>query len=84
LGLISLSEIPRLAPGLRISDDQIDDIVHELQSLAATFRVPVGHEEGEETAPTSVERDGRDRRVDGAKAMVDRADAILSRMLEER
>jgi len=85
MGLISLSEIPRLAPGLRVSDDQIDDIVHELQSLAASFRVPVGRDEDPEDASTPpAARDGRDRRVDGAKAMVDRADAVLSRMLEER
>ena len=85
MGLISLSEIPRLAPGLRVSDDQIDDIVHELQSLAAAFRVPVGHDEDLEDEPMPpAARDGRDRRVDGAKAMVDRADAVLSRMLEER
>tara|TARA_B100000925_G_scaffold174964_1_gene131891 strand:+ start:2005 stop:3792 length:1788 start_codon:yes stop_codon:yes gene_type:complete len=84
LGLISPSEIPRLAPGMMLSDDRIEEIVDELQQLAASFRSsPVGkaspalHE-----AP--VERDGRHRRVDAARSMVDRADDVLARLLEDR
>lgn len=84
LGLISPSEIPRLAPGIVLSDDRIEEIVDDLRQLAASFRsTPIG-------TPTSappeeaVERDGRHRRVDGAKSMVDRADDVLARLLEDR
>ena len=84
LGLISPSEIPRLAPGIVLSDDRIEEIVDELKQLAASFRSsPVGKAPA---APSEapVERDGRHRRVDGARAMVDRADDVLARLLEER
>ena len=84
LGLISPSEIPRLAPGIVLSDDRIEEIVDELKQLAASFRSsPVGKAPA---APPEapVERDGRHRRVDGARAMVDRADDVLARLLEER
>jgi hypothetical protein len=84
LGLISPSEIPRLAPGIVLSDDRIEEIVDELKQLAASFRSsPVGKAPA---APTEapVERDGRHRRVDGARSMVDRADDVLARLLEER
>ncbi|MEC8265984.1 MAG: hypothetical protein VXZ95_00660 [Candidatus Thermoplasmatota archaeon] len=84
LGLISPSEIPRLAPGIVLSDDRIEEIVDELKQLAASFRsAPVGKAP---SAPSEapVERDGRHRRVDGARSMVDRADDVLARLLEER
>jgi hypothetical protein len=38
----------------------------------------------ERTAEAPAERDGRHRRVDGARSMVDRADDVLARLLEER
>lgn len=84
LGLISPSEIPRLAPGIVLSDDRIEEIVDELKQLAASFRsTPVG---SAPAAPSEapVERDGRHRRVDGARSMVDRADDVLARLLEDR
>ena len=84
LGLISPSEIPRLAPGITLSDDRIEEIVDELKQLAASFRsTPVG--KASPAPPEApVERDGRHRRVDGARSMVDRADDVLARLLEER
>ena len=84
LGLISPSEIPRLAPGMMLSDDRIEEIVDELQQLAASFRSsPVG--KATPALPEApVERDGRHRRVDAARSMVDRADDVLARLLEER
>ena len=84
MGLISPSEIPRLAPGIVLSDDRIEEIVDELKQLAASFRsTPVG-QTPERTAEAPAERDGRHRRVDGARSMVDRADDVLARLLEER
>jgi hypothetical protein len=84
MGLISPSEIPRLAPGIVLSDDRIEEIVGELKQLAASFRsTPVGHTP-ERPTETPSERDGRHRRVDGARSMVDRADDVLARLLEER
>ena len=84
LGLISPSEIPRLAPGIMLSDDRIEEIVDELKQLAASFRrSPVGTA-APAPSETPVERDGRHRRVDGARSMVDRADDVLARLLEER
>ena len=84
LGLISPSEIPRLAPGIVLSDDRIEEIVDELKQLAASFRSsPVG-KAAPAPAEVPVERDGRHRRVDGARSMVNRADDVLARLLEER
>ena len=84
LGLISPSEIPRLAPGIMLSDDRIEEIVDELKQLAASFRSsPVG-KAAPAPSEAPVERDGRHRRVDGARSMVDRADDVLARLLEER
>tara|TARA_B100001109_G_scaffold179042_1_gene146703 strand:- start:240 stop:791 length:552 start_codon:yes stop_codon:yes gene_type:complete len=84
MGLISPSEIPRLAPGIVLSDDRIEEIVGELKQLAASFRsTPVG-QTPERTTEAPSERDGRHRRVDGARSMVDRADDVLARLLEER
>ena len=84
MGLISPSEIPRLAPGIVLSDDRIEEIVGELKQLAATFRsTPVG-QSPPQTSEAPAERDGRHRRVDGARSMVDRADDVLARLLEER
>lgn len=86
MGLISPTEIPRLAPGMRLSDERIEEIVDELQQLAAAFRAPVSTGGSESTLPEAppTVRDGRDRRVDEAKQMVDRADAVLARLLDER
>jgi hypothetical protein len=84
MGLISPSEIPRLAPGMALSDDRIEEIVGELKQLAASFRsTPVG-QAPQHTPEVPIERDGRHRRVDGARSMVDRADDVLARLLEER
>ncbi|GIS27245.1 MAG: hypothetical protein CM15mP128_0040 [Methanobacteriota archaeon] len=76
-------EIPRLAPGIVLSDDRIEEIVDELKQLARVPSAPVGKAP---SAPSEapVERDGRHRRVDGARSMVDRADDVLARLLEER
>ena len=38
LGILTPSQIPRLAPGILVSDEQVDAIVAELKSLAATFK----------------------------------------------
>ena len=84
LGLISPSEIPRLAPGIMLSDDRIEEIVDELKQLAASFRSSPAGKTAKTLPEAPVERDGRHRRVDGARSMVDRADDVLARLLEER
>ena len=44
LGFISPAEIPRIAPGIMISDSQVDAIVAELKALAQAFK-PQNEEE---------------------------------------
>ena len=38
LGHISPSEIPRLAPGIKVSDTEVDSIITDLKRLAKQFK----------------------------------------------
>ena len=80
LGFISPSEIPRIAPGIMISDTQVDAIVTELKALAEAFK-PADKatvEEPEMVVAASV-ADASDR-LKSARSKIDHIDDILARL----
>jgi len=79
LGYLTPSQIPRLAPGILVSDEQVDAIVAELKSLAATFKPKETKEEEPEIQVAESVADASDR-VGGVRGQIDRVDALLSRL----
>ena len=79
LGYLTPSQIPRLAPGILVSDDQVDAIVAELKALAATFKPQTTEEEEPELELAESVADASDR-VGDVRAKIDRVDALLSRL----
>ena len=80
LGFISPSEIPRIAPGIIISDNQVDAIVVELQALADAFKPKqetVALEPEQELAESVA--NAADHLTD-VRAKIDRVDNILERL----
>ena len=75
LGYISPSEIPRLAPGVMVSDSQVDAIITELQDLVKEFKSPAKVEEEK-----AIESDERLSTIESAKSRLDRADDVLNRL----
>ena len=75
LGYISPSEIPRLAPGVMVSDSQVDAIITELQDLVKEFKSPAKVEEEK-----AIESDQRLSTIESAKSRLDRADDVLNRL----
>ena len=79
LGYLTPSQIPRLAPGILVSDDQVDAIVAELKALAATFKPQTTEEEEPELELAESVADASDR-VGDVRSKIDRVDALLSRL----
>ena len=79
LGYLTPSQIPRLAPGILVSDEQVDAIVAELKSLAATFKPKEIEEEEPEMHVAESVADASDR-VGGVRSQIDKVDALLSRL----
>lgn len=75
LGYISPSEIPRLAPGVMVSDSQVDAIITELQDLVKEFKSPAKVKEEK-----AIESDERLSTIESAKSRLDRADDVLNRL----
>ena len=79
LGYLTPNQIPRLAPGILVSDDQVDAIVAELKALAATFKPQeIDVEEPEMQVAESVA--DASSRVGDVRGQIDRVDALLSRL----
>ena len=79
LGYLTPSQIPRLAPGILVSDEQVDAIVAELKALAATFKPQEAEEEEPEMQVAESVADASDR-VGGVRGQIDRVDSLLSRL----
>ena len=79
LGYLTPNQIPRLAPGILVSDEHVDAIVAELKSLAATFKPQQVEEEEPEMQLAESVADASDR-VGGVRSQIDRVDALLSRL----
>jgi len=80
LGFISPAEIPRIAPGIMISDTQVDAIVTELKALAEAFKPAeqTTKEEPEMEVAASV-ADASDR-LNSARSKIDHIDDLLARL----
>jgi hypothetical protein len=80
LGFISPAEIPRIAPGIMISDTQVDAIVAELKALAEAFKPVESTEvvEPEMEIASSV-ADASDR-LKSARSKIDHIDDLLARL----
>ena len=79
LGYLTPNQIPRLAPGILVSDEHVDAIVAELKSLAATFKPQKVEEIEPEMELAESVADASDR-VGGVRGQIDRVDALLSRL----
>ena len=80
LGHISPSEIPRIAPGIKVSDTEIDSIISDLKRLVQQFK-PVGDnpEVDKETVLAESVADASDR-VTSMKNRIDGVDDLLARL----
>ncbi len=78
LGHLSPSEIPRVAPGIVVSDTQVDAIVTELKSLAQAFKPKT------ETLSEVIENDEEIAdaadRLKSAREKIDHIDDVLARL----
>ena len=79
LGYLTPSQIPRLAPGILVSDEHVEAIVAELKALAATFKPQSVEQEEPEMKIAESVADASDR-VGGVRGQIDRVDALLSRL----
>lgn len=79
LGYLSPSEIPRIAPGVLVTETEVDAIVTELKSLAASFKPSVEQtSEAEEVVAESV-ADASDS-LARVRGKIDRVDELLNRL----
>ena len=80
LGYISPSEIPKIAPGVVLSDNEVDAIIIELKNLANTFK-PSGKENiSEEVIAADEELNEAGERLKSAKEKISHIDDILARL----
>ena len=79
LGHISPSEIPKLAPGIKVSDTEVDAIITDLKRLAQQFKSKDEEEVHEETELAESVADAADR-VNSMRAKIDGVDDLLARL----
>jgi hypothetical protein len=79
LGFISPAEIPRIAPGVMISDTQVDAIVTELKALAEAFK-PKSDEPADEEKVLAESVSDASERVSSARGKIDAIDELLARL----
>jgi hypothetical protein len=79
LGFISPSEIPRIAPGIMVSDTQVDAIVTELKALAEAFKPKTDEQPDIEMVVAESVSDASDR-VTSARGKIDAIDDLLARL----
>ena len=78
LGHLSPSEIPRVAPGIIVSENQVDAIVSELKLLADAFK-PKNHEETIIIEDDEEIADAADR-LKSAREQINHIDDVLARL----
>ena len=79
LGYISPSEIPKIAPGVVVSDSEVDSIITELKSLASSFK-PKSEETGEDIIAADKDLSDAGERVKSVKEKISHIDDILARL----
>jgi hypothetical protein len=80
LGYITPAEIPKMAPGIMVSDTEVDSIITELKRLSQQFGTPQAEktQDIDEELAESV-ADASDR-VDAARKRLDGVDDLLARL----
>jgi len=79
LGHISPSDIPRLAPGIKVSDTEVDSIITELKRLAQQFRTTDEEDKDEEIELAESVADAAER-VNSIRKRIDGVDDLLARL----
>ena len=79
MGYLSPSEIPRIAPGVLVTETEVDAIVSELKSLAASFKPEpaTAPDADAEVAESVAEASDSVSRV---RKKIDRVDELLNRL----
>ena len=79
LGYLSPSDIPRIAPGILVSETEVDAIVTELKALAASFKPTEDPVQAEEAEVAESVADASDN-IARARRKIDRIDDLLNRL----
>lgn len=79
LGYLSPQEIPRIAPGVLVTETEVDAIVTELKSLAASFKPTETAEVEEEQKVGESVADASDN-IARVRGKIDRIDDLLNRL----
>ncbi|MEC7255737.1 MAG: hypothetical protein VXV76_03905 [Candidatus Thermoplasmatota archaeon] len=80
LGYISPAEIPKIAPGVALSDTEVDSIIIELKTLASTFKPSKTNNTAEDLIAEDEELSDAGERLKSAKEKIDHIDDILARL----
>lgn len=80
LGYISPAEIPKIAPGVALSDNEVDSIIIELKTLANTFKPSKKNNTAEDLIAEDEELSDAGERLKSAKEKIDHIDDILARL----
>ena len=80
LGFISPSEIPKIAPGVIVSETEVDSIITELRSLASSFRPTNNNDLVEEIIAEDESLSDAGERLKSAKEKIDHIDDVLARL----
>ena len=80
LGFISPSEIPKIAPGVIVSESEVDSIITELKSLASSFRPTKNNDIVEEIIAEDESLSDAGERLKSAKEKIDHIDDVLARL----
>ena len=79
LGYLSPNEIPRIAPGVLVTETEVDAIVTELKALAASFKPAASSVEAVEEAVAESVADASDN-IARVRGKIDRVDELLNRL----
>ncbi len=80
LGFISPSEIPKIAPGVIVSETEVDSIITELKNLASSFKPSKDNDIFEEIIYEDESLSDAGERLKSAKEKIDYIDDILARL----
>ena len=79
LGFISPSEIPKIAPGVIVSETEVDSIITELKTLADSFK-PKDSPISSDIITEDEELNDAEDRVKSAREKINHIDDILARL----